>query len=389
MHAPPSAIAYAPTFYKEVKFMQKLYLYAALCVFCCWLLATPVQASPHPQAQAQHTDELWIDLGLQPELVDDFNGFAGPNDIARIDHISRFDMLEDVSEGKRLVVFKSIADAQALLPHIGDEFDIIGYNLEHGPSNDPAEQAAPVESVIRMRELADEFGKELALGPDREFAIQDGVAMAPFVDLFILQVQRVQTEPQTVREFVVPLAQQFRRVNPDVQISVQIRTEGDATQLHQLIASLRGSIDGISILTSPETVDFAEELLEEFRPGAASTLSPTPAKTAAPGQPAQSPANPTGTPIETPERVIPLLQKLMSTPTGSPERTQGVTNTAPLERVASSEQRTRIEPAEPAATAQPESRQHWKTFSLVAIGCLGGGLLIAGTVYVYERFSSR
>ena len=145
-------------------------------------------------------------------------------------------------------------------------FDIIGYNLEHGPSNRPDEQADPVGSVIKMRELADQYGKELALGPDRSFAISDGAEMAPYVDMFILQVQRVQTEPETVRNFVEPLAEQYRAANPDVKISVQIRTEGDVVQLRELMNSMGDTLDGISILTSPETVDVATALMDELRP---------------------------------------------------------------------------------------------------------------------------
>ncbi len=163
-------------------------------------------------------------------------------------------------------MFKNVADAEELVPRLADKMDIIGYNLEHGPANRPDEQADPVGSVKRMRALADKYGKELALGPDRAFALNDGVAMAPYVDMFVLQVQRVQTEPDVVREFVAPLAQALRRVNPDLEISVQVRTEGDVVAIADLIDSLEGSLDGVSILTSEETVDIAEALVAELRP---------------------------------------------------------------------------------------------------------------------------
>jgi hypothetical protein len=50
---------------------------------------------------------------------------------------------------------------------------------------------------------------KLALGPDHRFALSDGVALAPYVDLFVLQVQRVQTQPATVLDFVLPLVPQL------------------------------------------------------------------------------------------------------------------------------------------------------------------------------------
>ena len=78
----------------------------------------------------------------------------------------------------RMVIFKSADLAEELVPLLADKMDTIGYNLEHGPANDPGEQAAPVESVRRIRELADEYGVLLAIGPDRRFALSDGLAMA-------------------------------------------------------------------------------------------------------------------------------------------------------------------------------------------------------------------
>jgi hypothetical protein len=116
-----------------------------------------------------------------------------------------------------------------------------------------------------MRRLADEYDLELALGPDHRFALSDGVAMAPYVDIFVMQVQLVQTEPARVRDFVIPLAEELRQANPDIRISAQVRTEGDVDEIVDLIASMRDSLDGISILTSPETVDIAEDLVDTLR----------------------------------------------------------------------------------------------------------------------------
>ena len=128
-----------------------------------------------------------------------------------------------------------------LLPRLADKMDIIGYNLEHGPANRPDERADPVGSVRRMREpWRTSMGKQLALGPDRTFALSDGVAMAPYVDMFVLQVQRAQTEPDVVLDFVVPLAAQLRAVNPDIEISVQVRTEGDPVAIADLVKSMEG-----------------------------------------------------------------------------------------------------------------------------------------------------
>lgn len=223
------------------------------------------QASLDVQAITAQTG-LWIDMSMAPQLIDWYNGVARPDDVARADHVSLVDLLDRVEVGKRLVVFKNVADAEELLPHLAQKLDIIGYNLEHGPTNRPDEQADPVGSVRRMRDLADEYGKVLALGPDRAFALSDGVAMAPYVDIFTLQVQRAQTEPDVVRAFVVPLVQELRQANPDLQITVQVRTEGDVVAIADLVGSMESSLDGVSILTSEETIDIAKALVAELRP---------------------------------------------------------------------------------------------------------------------------
>jgi hypothetical protein len=218
-----------------------------------------------PFWQTGPAPELWLDISLGPPLIDWFNQVARPEDIARIERIQQVDLLDEIKTGRKLVVFKSIDDAERVLPRIADKIDIVGYNLESGQYNRPWEQANPVDSVKRMQELASEYDLLLAFGPDHELAISDGVAVAPYVDIFVLQVQRVQTEPAKVSSFVWPLIPQLRRANPDLEISVQVRTEGNAAGIADLIDDLDSQLDGVSILTSPETVDVAEALVTELQ----------------------------------------------------------------------------------------------------------------------------
>jgi hypothetical protein len=215
--------------------------------------------------EKEKLSELWIDLSLGPPLVQLFNERAREEDVARVEHISQLGLLKDVDAGKKLVVFKSAEDAIRLLPHIHDEIDIIGYNLEHGPTNPVNEQENPVEYIRRLREVADEYDLEVALGPDHNFALSHAAVMAPYADYLILQIQKVQTEPDTVYDFVIPVLKGVRLANPDIQTSVQIRTEGEVDDLLTMLAPLQDEIDGISILTSGETVEITEELMGELR----------------------------------------------------------------------------------------------------------------------------
>jgi hypothetical protein len=221
------------------------------------------EATPHPVDP--RLANLWFDMSMGSQLVEIYNKYARPDDIARADHVSLVDLLDKVEVGQRLVVFKSAADIEELVPNLVGKMDIIGYNLESGPANRPDEQADPVGSIRRVRAVADQYGMKLAFGPDRAFALSHGTQMAPYADIFVLQVQRAQTEPETVRDFVVPLVAQLRQANPNLEVSVQIRTEGDVTDLADLVLSMEGSVDGISILTNDETSAVAKTLMMELR----------------------------------------------------------------------------------------------------------------------------
>lgn len=253
------------------------------------MLTTAVIPTTHAQEEDPLTN-LWIDFSLGTPLIEAFNAVARSNDIARVEHISQIDMLSQVTTGRKLVVFKSAADAVRLIPHIADEIDIVGYNLEHGTANPLNEQEDPIGSIRELRSIADEYGLQVALGPDHSFALSHSTAMAPYADMLILQVQKVQTDPETVLDFVRPIINNVRRANPDIEISVQIRTEGDVTELLDLLTQLEPDLDGISILTSADTVEFAEELLTELRPEPLPTTTPLP-PTATP-----TPAKSAGTP---------------------------------------------------------------------------------------------
>lgn len=265
---------------------------------------------------------MWIDVSMGAPLVDWFNRVARPDDIARVENIAQIGLLDSITVGRKLVVFRSVDEAERLVPEIADQIDIIGYNLERGPANPLEEQENPIESVQRMRDLADRYGLLLAVGPDRDFAVSDGPAMAPYVDIFVLQVQRAQTEPFQVRNFVEPLAARLRDANPDLQISMQIRTEGDVIALVDLVASLREQLDGVSILTSPETVAIAEDLVHELR----TWVPATPTATAGAGSTEVPPAQRTPTTQADTERT-PIRLTPVATSTPARAAPSGASNT--------------------------------------------------------------
>ena len=240
----------------------------------CAPIGSPLgAAAAQEQAPSENLGRLWLDVSMGPNFVEWFNRTAHPEDIARIDHLDQLELLDQITAGQRLVVFKSLQEAEQVLPAIAGRVEIVGYNLESGPANLPAEQRDPVDSVRRMRELASRYGAALAVGPDRDFALSDGVAMAAYADIMILQVQRVQTEPQRVAEFVLPLADAMRQANPAPAISVQVAAQGEVGAIVDLIRTLAEKLDGVSVLTDHETTGFVTAFATELRgPDEAVTL---------------------------------------------------------------------------------------------------------------------
>ena len=251
----------------------KLFLIVTL-LLSSFVPSVPARSAPPPQVEL--VSQLWLDVSLGPPLVEWFNQVARPDDVARVERVEEIGLLDSVTVGQKLVVFKSVAEAERLMPILANQVDVIGYNLEQGPANPAEEQADPVGSARRMQALARRYGLKLAFGPDHDLALSHGVAVAPYVDIFVLQVQRVQTEPETVRDFVLPLASQLRQANPQLEISVQIRTEGDVEDLVDLIDSMKSSLDGVSILTSPETIATAMALIMALQTRTTSNPRATP-----------------------------------------------------------------------------------------------------------------
>jgi hypothetical protein len=244
--------------------MWKIRLFLIACLLVSGVAPASL-AQAAPPRQTGTVRDLWLDISLGPPLVNWFNEVARPNDIARIENVRQVDLLDEISVGRKLVVFKSVVEAERVLPRIADKIDIIGYNLENGPGYLSEERADPLGSVKHMRDLARHYDLLLAFGPDHDLALSDGVTVAPYVDIFVLQIQRVQTEPHTVLDFVLPLSQQLHEANPDIEISVQVRTEGDVVAVVDLIDAMSEQLDGVSILTNPETVDTAEALVSDLQ----------------------------------------------------------------------------------------------------------------------------
>jgi len=241
-------------------------LFKAAVTLSLLLLTVGAAAAFASDSAAEETiGDLWIDLLIGPPLVQPFNHVAREDDLAHVDRPEQLGQLQEITPAQKMLIFRSVVEAEESLPDAAAQIAVLGYNLEHGPGTPPEEQTDPLGAIQQMRDLADQYDLKLALGPDHDFALSHGPAMAPYVDYFVLQVQRRQTEPPVVLDLVSTLVPQLRAANDQLQISVQVRTEGDVDALLNLLETLLPYIDGVSILTSPQTVDTAVELLQCLR----------------------------------------------------------------------------------------------------------------------------
>jgi hypothetical protein len=161
---------------------------------------------------------------------------------------------------------------------------------------------------------------------------------------------------------------------------VQIRTEGDIDELLQMLEPLHDELDGISILTSDETVSIAQELVSELR---AVPVVPT----ALPVE-AEEPSSESAVPIEdfdAADEVLPAtIVAAVLDVEDSPQKSTA-SNAVESSASASEDNNEVIRTAVPLST--PESNQRTgSTWLFVAIALIVGFALGAG--YVHYRASS-
>lgn len=219
-----------------------------------------------------------IEMGItSTEMAQFFQQHAGSQDIARVDHPNNIGLISGLTVGKKMVIFKSASQIQQFMAGNASSLDIIGYNLEPGQANDPAELANPVEAAKSVRTIAQQYGKAVAIGLTHDMTLRYGAAMAPYADIWVLQIQKAQNDPAMAGEFVGQMVPALRKANPAIQVFVQIRTDSQPAALVSLVNSLVAV--NVSILTQRQDVQDALNVAGAFfgQDGQARTVSSQPA----------------------------------------------------------------------------------------------------------------
>lgn len=213
-----------------------------------------------------------------PQMAQYFQQHAGPQDIARVDHPSDIGLISGITIGRKMVIFKSVSEIETFMRSNANSLDIIGYNLEPGQTHSAAELANPVAAAKAAKAVAVQYGKLLAIGLTKSLTNQYGPAMVHYADIWILQVQKAQNDPQQVVAWVQPMSKALKQANPNVQIAVQIRTDSQPSALASLVSSMTW-LEGVSILTQRSDVQDAVSVASTFlgKSGQTQTASQVPA----------------------------------------------------------------------------------------------------------------
>lgn len=205
----------------------------------------------------------FVEMGItSSEMAAYFQQHAGANDIARVDHPNDIGLIANITVGHKMVIFKSASQIEQFLATSANTLDIVGWNLEPGQTHDASELANPVEAAKRVRAIAQRYGKAVAIGLTHDLTIQYGAAMAPYADIWVLQIQRSQNDPQMAGEFVGQMVPALRKANPNIAVFVQIRTDSQPSALVQLVNGL-GDVN-VSILTQKQDVQDAISVAGAF-----------------------------------------------------------------------------------------------------------------------------
>ncbi len=224
---------------------------------------TAVPSEPPPE---DHSGLMLTFPLFAADMVNYYNQMARSGDMALLPS-GNTRYLSQIRGGMVRVGYPSWAEAEAALPGLVGQIDIISYNPEHWDRTPAEEQANLVATVRRASEVAHSYGLPLMVSPDRRFAADHLAEIAPYADYIGLQGQRLQDDPQGFATWARELIAIARAANPAVKIIVQVSSnQGPASEMYAAIETIADQIDGVSIWTSAQTFADLQAFVSMMRP---------------------------------------------------------------------------------------------------------------------------
>jgi hypothetical protein len=208
----------------------------------------------------------WFAINVNRAVVDWFDEVAGPRDIAWTGP-GTTDLLDQIQIGRRQIAFRTAEEAEATLPDVAANIDLVYYDLGPWAEASLDAQSELLDEVRALRRLANAHDLSLALGVDWRTASESGSVLAENADVVVLQAYRIQNDPLLIEELVLPVIGDLHQLKPELEVGVQLRIEESMEQLSEALTMLHGDIDGISILYTPMTLVQMQQFVDAMRSG--------------------------------------------------------------------------------------------------------------------------
>jgi hypothetical protein len=124
--------------------------------------------------------------------------------------------------------------------------DIVSYDLEKENASSQ-ELKDPVASVKTASEAVHKNNMKFMISPSMMLTADFGTQFAPFVDIYNIQAQSLQSRPNEYNDFVEQTVRELRSVNPEISITAQVSTaRGSLEGMKESIALVIDIVDGTS-----------------------------------------------------------------------------------------------------------------------------------------------
>jgi hypothetical protein len=228
-----------------VVFLPMTVLIFCALSFCCHTYSQPDVVSAGKTKY--FVAIMRADYNNQDDLVEMYSPYLNDGDIA-LSHPHK-ENLENTLQlpGSHGVQYFSLSEIRLNVDSLKAQgVDIVSYDLEKQNAS-YQELKDPVSSVRAASEVVHENNMKFMISPSMKITADFGTQFAPFVDIYNIQAQSLQSRPNEYNDFVEQTVRELRSANPEISISVQVSTaRGSLEGMKKSIALVIDTVDGTS-----------------------------------------------------------------------------------------------------------------------------------------------
>lgn len=187
------------------------------------------------------------DFHSQNDLVEIYSSYLNNDDIA-LSHPNEENLGNTMQlPGKHGVQYFSLSEIMRNVDSLKARgVDIVSYDLEKENASSQ-ELKDPVASVKTASEAVHKDNMKFMVSHSMMLTADFGTQFAPFVDIYNIQAQSLQSRPNEYNDFVEQTVRELRSVNPEISITVQVSTaRGSLEGMKESIALVIDIVDGTS-----------------------------------------------------------------------------------------------------------------------------------------------